>query len=244
MNDKLPPSLEGKLPSPTEHADIVAKWVPTIAMAFAGIWFPAASFAAAVYPLVYERFIEGPQRILLDALRRGNVQNLSAKQLVPFIPMGYKFFEAGKEGEYERNLRILAAFLAGELKQDTPDASNFARMVRRVENLSLTDLKVMAMVGAHLSGTPESFVDEGPRGDRRRPFVSRTLLHASPDINRHGLTRLQIEEALVDLAARGFLIADGAARVSKSEEYYYASGHLWELMGRAREQIETSAAEP
>src|SRR2546425_8185219 len=130
-NCRAPPSTLTLLPS----------GCPPLPWLLQEFGFRPASFAAAVYPLVYERFIEGPQRILLDALRRGNVQNLSAKQLVPFIPMGYKFFEAGKEGEYERNLRILAAFLAGELKQDTPDASNFARMVRRVENLSLTDLK-------------------------------------------------------------------------------------------------------
>jgi hypothetical protein len=241
MSEKLPPSLEGKLPTPTEHADIIAKWVPTIALAAAGAWFPstafagAAAFAGALYPLVYEKFVEGPMRILLEQLRKGNVPNLSDKQLVPFVPMGFKFFEAAKEGEYEHNLRILAAFLRGELEQDIPDASNFARMVRRVENLSLTDLKVMAMVSAHLTGTSTSFIDEGAGG--KRPFVSATFLQTSPHNNKHSLTRPEIEEALVDLAARGFLVADGAVRSAKSEEYYYASSHLRELMDRAREQI-------
>ena len=102
----------------------------------------------------------------------------------------------------------------------------------------------MAIVGAYLSKAPTSFIDEGPRGNRQRPFVCTTLLHTLPHIERHSLTRSQIEEALVELAARGFLIADGATRTDKSEEYYYASSHLWELMDRAREQIETSAAKP
>jgi hypothetical protein len=148
MSEKLPSSLEGKLPTPTENADTIARWVPTMALATAAYWLPEAAFAGAIYPLVYEKFVEGPKRILFEQLRKGNVPNLSNEQLVPFVPMGYKFFQAAMEGEYEHNLRILAAFLRGELEQDIPDASNFARMVRRVENLSLTDLKVIAMISA------------------------------------------------------------------------------------------------
>ena len=179
---------------------------------------------------VYQRKAE---KLLLEELRKGNVQDLSQGQLVPLIPMAYKFFEAAKEGEYERNLRILAAFLRGELEQRSPDASNFARMVRRVEGLSLTDLKVMAMIDVSLSKTMP-FLDEGTKG--KRPFVSATMLSKSSQ-NKDGLTTIQIQEALVDLASRGFLIADGATRMSKSEEFYFVSSSFGDLMGRAREQV-------
>ena len=49
-------------------------------------------------------------RLRPTASRNGNVRDLSHEQIVPFMPMAYKFFEAAKEGEYEHNLRILAAF--------------------------------------------------------------------------------------------------------------------------------------
>jgi hypothetical protein len=229
MNDNLTPSLEGKLPSPTQHADAIAKWVPTIAMAFAGIWYPESAFAGAVYQLVYEKFVERPKRLLLGELRKGNVQNLSNEQLVPFVPMAYKFFEAAKEGEYEHNLRILAAFLRGELEQEIPDEANFARMVRRVEGLSLTDLRVMTMIDA--------FVSANTKPDNARPFVSATPL-GNPTYNKHSLSKVEIQEALVDLAARGFLVTDGATSLSKHEEYYFASSNLVALIDRAREHIE------
>ena len=133
-----------------------------------------------------------------------------------------------KEGEYEHNLRILAALLRGELEQEAPDAANFARMGRRVEGMSLTDLKVIAMIDEILSRY------EGEQ--RNRAFVSASRLEKS-DQNKHNLSKKQIQEALVDLVGRGFLIADGATRTDKSEEYYFGSTALSELMDRAREQV-------
>jgi hypothetical protein len=55
---------------------------------------------------------------------------------------GIQVLRGGKAGEYEHNLRILAQYLTGELKQEEPEAAHFARMVRRVERVSRTDLKV------------------------------------------------------------------------------------------------------
>lgn len=136
MSGKLPTSLEGKLPKPTEHGETISKWVPKIALAAASIWFPGAAFAGLMLELLQERYVKKYQELLLEELRKGKVQDLSDEQLVQLVPMAYKFFEAAKEGEYERNLRILAAFLRGELEQDSPDASNFARMARRVEGLA------------------------------------------------------------------------------------------------------------
>jgi hypothetical protein len=233
MSEKLSPSLEGKLPSSTNNAEIISKWVPKIALHVAGLLVPGAGLAGDVLDLAREVYQRKAEKLLLEELRKGNVQDLSQGQLVPLIPMAYKFFEAAKEGEYERNLRILAAFLRGELEQRSPDASNFARMVRRVEGLSLTDLKVMAMIDVSLSKTTP-FLDEGTKG--KRPFVSATMLSKSSQ-NKDGLTTIQIQEALVDLASRGFLIADGATRMSKSEEFYFVSSSFGDLMGRAREQV-------
>jgi hypothetical protein len=56
--------------------------------------------------------------------------------------------------------------------------------------------------------------------------------------NRHRLLLVDVQEAIIDLAARGFLRVDGATRTSKSEEYYFPTRNLSDLMTRARDQVE------
>ena len=43
--------------------------------------------------------------------------------------------------------------------------------------------------------------------------------------------------SLTDLALRGLLLADGATRMSKHEEYYFTTSSFDQLMERARAQI-------
>jgi hypothetical protein len=38
--------------------------------------------------------------LLLKALQKGDIRDLSVEQLTPFVPMAYKVLEAAKEGEY------------------------------------------------------------------------------------------------------------------------------------------------
>jgi hypothetical protein len=221
LSEELPPSLEGKLPAPVENADVIATLTTGIAGVIASVWFPiTAGIARTVIALAIERCVHQPQKLLLEELRKGNVRNLSNAQLTAFVPMGYKFFEAAKEGEYQHNLSILAAYLTDELKQDVPEPASFSRMVRRVEGLSKTDLKVIALIDAFLSNVDPAF--GLVEGTERRPFVSAGALTCST-YNTHNLSRTDIQEALVDIAARGFLIADGATRLNKPEEWYFPS---------------------
>jgi hypothetical protein len=76
---------------------------------------------------------------------------LSVEQVGEYVPMTYRFFEAVKEGEYEHNLRILAAFMAKELKQDIPDAPNFARTARRLEGITRRELALIALVDPRMA---------------------------------------------------------------------------------------------
>ncbi|MGA8498337.1 MAG: hypothetical protein WB764_22815, partial [Xanthobacteraceae bacterium] len=185
---------------------------------------------------IIDRYLTRPRQMLLKELREGNIPDLSAEQLAPFVPMAYKFLEAAKEGEYEHNLEILAAYLTGEMKQEIPDAASFSRMVRRVEGLSKVDLQVMALIDSAPSSSSYTRIstDEPSKGEL--PFVSASLLAKLPQ-NTHGLTRTPIEESLADLAARGFLIADGATRAGKVEEHYHASDNFLRLMERTRSRI-------
>lgn len=238
MKEKLPEVIADRLPKPTENAADAAKLVTGVASAFAAIWFPPAAIAGAVLPIVIDRFVERPKKLLLEKLRKGNIQNPSAEQFASFVPMAYKFFEAAKEGEYEHNLEILATYLAGEMGQETPDAASFSRMARRVEGLSQNDLKVMTLIDASLAEIITLSNVETATGPR--PFVAATSLAKSP-ANKWGLTRTAIQDSLVDLVGRGFLIPDGGTRTSKGEEFYFASGSFGDLMARAREHVSKSA---
>jgi hypothetical protein len=233
--DNLPAAVSDKLPRPTPNAPEIAKLTTGVVTAFAAIWFPPAAIAGAILPILIDRYADRPRELLLGELRKGNIQDLSSEQAAAFVPMAYKFLEAAKEGEYEHNLEILAAYLAGELHQTIPDAAHFSRMVRRVEGLSMTDLQLMAMIDTCLSD-PASAAEEA-RG--KRPYVTATSLESSPH-NKHRLTLTVIQESLVDLTARGFLIADGATRFGKSEEYYIPSQGFRDLLERARDRVKRS----
>jgi len=58
--------------------------------------------------------------------------------------------------------------------------------------------------------------------------------------NRERFDHFLLQEALNELAARGLLIADGASRLSKPEEYYYASRSFMELIEKARNTVKGS----
>ena len=98
VGDKTSANFEEKLPAPTESADWISKWVPAISLAVAGIWFPPASIAAAILPLVMERYVKKPRQLLIEELQRGNFRALSSERAAPLIPMAYRFFEAAKRG--------------------------------------------------------------------------------------------------------------------------------------------------
>lgn len=234
MVEISPKSLSTKLPVATENAADVAKLVTGVAMAFAGIFFPPAAIGAAVLPIAIDRYVNRPRDLLLKELKKGNLSDLSAEQVAPFVPMAYKFLEAAKEGEYEHNLEILAAYLSGEMKQNVPDPASFSRMVRRVEGLSNRDLKVLAMIETSADTYVKVAMDEPLM--RERQMVTTTSLQNSPN-NARNLTRSEIQESLVDLAARGFLIANAATRYGKAEEFYRSSSSFHELMDRARDRI-------
>jgi hypothetical protein len=225
------------LPTPKKGAAEVAKLTTSIAAAVAGIFFPGAGVLGPIASFAIEKWVKRPERLLLEELKRGNLAVLSDEKAATFIPMAYRFFETAKEGEYEHNLRLLAEFLKSELETEEPDPSSFARMSRRVEGLSLNELKVIALIDASLSKISKSSTNAPAQSER--PFVSAHQLANDPS-NRHKFDHFFLQEALSELAARGLLIADGASRSSKHEEYYFASASFMELIEKARSTVKES----
>lgn len=222
------------LPAPKKGAAEVAKLTTGIASAVAGIFFPGAGALGPIASFAIERWVKRPEKLLLEELKKGNLEILSDEKAATFIPMAYRFFEAAKEGEYEHNLKLLAEFLKSELQKEEPEPSSFARMARRVEGLSLNELKVIALIDASLSKISKPSTHAPAQSER--PFVSAHQLANDPS-NRAKFDPLFLQEALSELAARGLLIADGASRLTKHEEYYFPSASLMELIEKARSTV-------
>jgi hypothetical protein len=90
MTEPITPDL----PAPTKHAADIAKLTTGVAAAVASIWFPPAAIAAAVLPIVIDRYVNRPRDLLIRPLERGEIRDVSAEQFAPFVPMAYKFMEA------------------------------------------------------------------------------------------------------------------------------------------------------
>jgi len=201
--------MKQNLPAPVEGAGGIAKLTTGIATVIMAIWFPPAALAGPAFSYLIDRYVERPKKILLEELKSGNVDVLSNPQFTQFIPMGYKYFEAAKEGEYEHNLKILASFITNELKQDIPEAPNFSRMARRIEGLSKTELKVISLINSSLSTITRSSTNSPTQGER--PYVSAHSLASDPS-NKDKLDHSQLRESLAELASRGLLIPDGGVQ--------------------------------
>jgi hypothetical protein len=219
------------LPAPTDNASQTASLVTGIGTALAAIWFPAAALAQPVISLLIERYTKRPEKILLDRIREGDLEMLSEDQLYQFVPTAYRFYEASKAAEYERNLKIFGEFIVNELKQPQPSAGNFLKMARQLEGISEEELCVLALSEAAMkeidSASPKSGYMVG------QAFVAASTL-AERDDGSHRLSRDQIAGALHDLASRGLLTPDGASRLDKAEEYYMRSFSLRELLSKAK----------
>jgi hypothetical protein len=222
------------LPSPKEGAAELAKLTTGIAAAVAGILLPGAGLLGPIASFAIEKWVKRPEKILIEELKKGNIEILTDEKAATFIPMAYRFFEAAKEGEYEHNLRLLAEFIKSELQIDEPNPSSFARMARRIEALSRDELKVIALISASLSTISRSSTSAPTQTER--PFVSAHQLANDPN-NAEKFDHFFLQETLTELYSRGLLIADGATRVGKAEEYYFASTSFMELIEKARNTV-------
>jgi hypothetical protein len=227
------------LPAVPKGSVEAAKLTTGIAAAIADIFLPGASVLGPIAQFAIDKFIKGPEKILMDELRKGEIRILDEEQAAAFVPMAYKFFEAAKEGEYEHNLRILADLIGQKMQSATPDVPSFGRAARRIESLELTDLKLMAIIDAIISsGSQPSII---PKIYADKVFVSATQL-VTNSLNVDHLDRERIQAILSDLAGRGLLIVDGATRFDKKEEYYSPSLSFNEIVIAAKRLLDPNGS--
>jgi hypothetical protein len=227
------------LPAAKEGSADVAKLTIGIAAAVAGVFFPWAGALGPIAAFAIDKYVKGPEKILVDELRRGNFDALTEENAAAFIPMAYKFFEAAKEGEYEHILRVLAELLKNEMRSETPDVSAFARMSRRVQGLTRDELKVVVLINASLTTISMAATDAPTQGDR--PYVSAHSLSIDSS-NKEHFDRFALKEILSDLAGRGLLVVDGMTRFDKTDEYYFTSSSFEALIEKARDSLSATAS--
>jgi len=219
--------------STNRNAVAVASEVTDLFLAFLTEVLPGAATISTAVKIALKRKIAKTQEILIEELKKGNFSALDSVQIEQFIPMGYRFWEAFKQGEAEHTLKILAAYLAQELGEAAPQAANFSRIARRLEGMTAPELETVARI--------QTFLDDPNNGLVSDTFVSATQLHAYLS-RSHVVDVRQVAAHLAELSSRGFLVPDGASRVDKAEEYYYLTGAFHDLVKNARDFVAPNAS--
>ena len=230
-----------QLPAPAEHGAVVARLaVPTL-LAAVSVTLPSlAPVIALATPLaatVTEYAIERPTRLLMDALRRGELVDLSDPQAAALVPMAYRFFLAARQGEYEHNLKLLAAFLTEELKSEACEPGNLVDMAKRLEGLTTSSLRAVALIGEWMGRCK----DQG-RTESRVAVTVQTLADAAQMRFPMGIN--EALDALSDLQGRGLLYPSSAATYGGSHQYFHTTGALLILIDRALDIAKAASCQP
>jgi len=171
---------------------------------------------------------EKTARLVVEAFEKRGSPPLDEEHKAELVPMVYRIIEATRQGEYEHTIKVLAAFIAGETGQEISDAGNFARMAKRLEGVSMDELKLIA----HLS-------------DMLGP-TSGWLNNASYNLNQildrvlgadYWPTNLAaarpFREALHELGARGFLLTNEMSLIGGDQTGFQPTENLRELLDKA-----------
>lgn len=142
---------------------------------------------------IMNKRVEAAQEILREAIREGNLDLITAEQYEELVPMGYKFFEAAKQGEQKHILMVLAQIVSDKAQNIELDAQEFLRISRRIEGLSKGELGILVRIHEHFRNQTEPTkisrqnlikiidADVGYELDLiLADFVSRGLLISSP----------------------------------------------------------------
>ena len=231
-----------QLPTVTRSASTVARISIPSGLAFVAAMFPEAVAAVTIAtPAVMafmEHSLERPSRIIEDALRQGELLDLSDEQFASFIPMAYRIFLAARQGEYGRNLRLLAAFMASELKAETCEPGSLLGMARRLEGLDVLSLRAVALIG-ELKAKYEA---QGRDPSLRIALTASQLLEGSA--LRSQLTILEVQDALSDLAGRGLLSGFSGSSYGGSHEHFRTTAPIEELLVKASSLAEEAMSSP
>jgi len=107
---------------------------------FPGAGGTMANFARACGNIAISR----AQKILIDEIKKGNIDKLSDKDKEKLIPVGYQFYTAVMTGSSERNLRILAKLMSGMVDNTDINPDKYSIISHAIRDLSGHDLVILS----------------------------------------------------------------------------------------------------
>lgn len=213
-----------EFPQPTKNALTVWKITGAICSTIPGL-----STIRELSQHFLDSRIELYQGKLIEAVRREGIEVLSDEQAAFYVPAAYRFFEQVRLGEYDHNLFVLAALIAGNLndKMGRADVGRVGRAARKLELLSLSELTALVRCkeAFEISGTlPDDDSNElcfGPR-----------LLVRIYGYHGQEITYLAALESLHELASRGLLTV-GSNNKTMGGQYFFRNRAFDEIIEAA-----------
>lgn len=130
------------VPQPKKNAVEVVE----ITMAIVGAVVPPIAVIKPWIDAHQKSKAEHAQKILISEIEEHGISMINDDQYEFYVPAVYRFLEQVRLGEYEHNLRVLAALIAQGLadKPDRPDVGVIGRAARKLELISNGELETLA----------------------------------------------------------------------------------------------------
>ncbi|XAZ22449.1 hypothetical protein LVY75_27110 [Sinorhizobium sp. B11] len=195
--------IKGKIamslpPQPTKNA----KAVYEILAGVIGAFVPAAAALKPAMDRYLDKQMQQAQDMLMHAISERGITALNDEQFEFYVPAVYRFLEQVRIGEYEHNLKVLAALItqgvAGDPKRS--DLGTIERAARKLELISNAELETLAATKVAW----DQVIQDGPTLSSEGHMVYKAILDA------HKTMGLPIElhdlaERLHELNVRGIL---------------------------------------
>jgi hypothetical protein len=186
-------------PQPAKNATVVYDVVCGVLADF----FPGGATIKTIVDTYLQNKRSGIERLLLEAISERGIGAIDEEQFEFYVPAIYRFVEQVRVGEYEHNLRVLAALIADGCAQASgpADAGVISRAAKRLELISFEELVTLAATKAAW----DMRLSEGPTLQSEFTIDNLAILRAH-DAQGQSLELPELAERLHELSVRGLLL--------------------------------------
>ncbi len=185
-----------RIPQPTQSAMQIYE----VSAAIASTFIPGVAAAKPILDLYLKRKERLVQEVLIKEIHDRGIEALNDEQFEFYVPALYRFLEQVRIGEYEHNLKVLAALIADGLKQPAYNVSVIGRAARRLEMITIEELQTLAAAKIAMDGR----VSEGPTLENELSINHLDILNTLAALG-HQTEMPVLSERLEELCTRGLL---------------------------------------
>ncbi len=131
------------LPQPTKNAKAIYDVITSV-LAIA----PPVAALKPFFDAYLNKQMRQAQDVLVQAVRERGIVALNDEQFEFYVPAVYRFLEQVRVGEYEHNLKVLAALITQRLTdadRKNLDVGAVARAAKRLDMMSFGELETLAV---------------------------------------------------------------------------------------------------